>query len=486
MITITESPITVTYNGDAVVFPDAKPTVSNGRTLVPARAIMERAHLTVEFDAPAKTVVASKDSLSIKMPLGGTTAEIVRNGESKTVTLDEPARLIQDRTYVPVRFLAESLGIKVNWNPYAKEVVLIDTAEWKQEIANRSHYLNFLFDKPFIPNKPEAGSSAANISLQYVAQGIPDADGVPKNRSAEVSLSSTATRVFDGKKGGSFSSVQADFSQLNNIDVEFLKLLFSTHDIEALSKLAKSHNLEIDSIYDTSKTTHIKSTGLSAICNDFEQTALAEQMAKNYVAFQPDELYSLFFTDFDVSNASEVLLNAKSEWDLLEKLIERDDMLYTRSVQSIDALLKAYTDLFVDSLFTISRHWDGTYIRQYRPKEAELKDKLLEISALRNVINGTPLDDATYENHKNILKNTTVNLQISMFLKEKDGSPVKTETSFTVNMNSQPIPYIEGATRQFKLEMQTGESTRDFEAKRDRRILLPKNSVPFAELYKEQ
>lgn len=485
MITITENPITVTYNGDTVIFPDATPTIVSGRTMVPVRPIMERAHLTVTFDEATRTVTAAKDSFSISMILDNTTAEVVRNGEKKNVTLDEPARLIQGRTFVPVRFLAESLGVKVNWNPYAREVVLIDTTEWKQEITSRSRFLNLLFDKPYVPSSPVAGNSAANITMHYASEHVPDIDGTPRNWTADLSLSSTETNVFDGKKGGSFASVQANLSQLMNIDPDFLQIMFKNPHLWTLSKLSKSHNIEIDSVYDTTRITHIKSNGLSAIFNNLEQTPLAEQMAKQYVAFQPDELYSLLYTNFDFAGAADVVREAKSEWDFLEKLIHRDDMLYTRSVQTIDALLHAYIDLFDDSQFNLSRHWDGTYLWKYNPPETELKENLLNISALKNALSGTPLDNITYENQKKLLQNTDVSLKITMTLEEPEGIPIKSESNFSVHMKKQPIPDIEGAVREFTLKIQTGESSREFESKRDRRVVMPKNTVPFAELYKQ-
>lgn len=483
MITITENPITVTYNGDAVFFPDATPTIANGRTLVPARAIMERAHLTVEFDADNRIVVATKDDLTIKMPLDNTKAEVIDGSKVKTIVLDEPARLIQNRTFVPVRFIAECLNVKVNWNPYIREVVLIDTNEWKEKIAERSRFLSLLLHKSFIPAVAEAGNSATNITLTYASENLPDADGIPRNWSADLSFSSTETNVFDGKKGGSFSFIQANLSQLMNIDADFLNIMFARPDSFTLSKLAKSHHLEIDMIYDVTRNTHIKSAGIANIFKDLEQTSVAEQMAGGYVLFKPQELYSLLFQTLDASDTSEILSTATSEWDILEQLIYRDDMLYTRSVQTINELLNTYTDLFDNANFTLSRYWDGSFLWKYNPKEAELKENLLHISALKSAFSGKPLDDDTYENHEKILQNTKVSLNISMFLKEPEGIPFKSEAHFVVNMKKQPVPDIEGAKRQFKLEIQTGESTRDFESKRDRRVAMPKNTLPFAELY---
>jgi len=145
---VSEKNITVTYNGDNVIFPDAEPLIQDDRTLVPARAIMERAKLEVSFDSASRIVSAKKDGFSITMPIDGTKAMITENGESRTVELDVPARIIADRTYVPVRFIAESLGTKVNWNPNYREVVIIDTAEWKAEIEEKSEFFAMVLNMP--------------------------------------------------------------------------------------------------------------------------------------------------------------------------------------------------------------------------------------------------------------------------------------------------------------------------------------------------
>ncbi len=44
------------------------------------------------------------------------------NGEA--TNLDVPAKIINDRTMVPVRFVAESLGIHVLWDEAANTVVI--------------------------------------------------------------------------------------------------------------------------------------------------------------------------------------------------------------------------------------------------------------------------------------------------------------------------------------------------------------------------
>lgn len=99
---------------------DTAPVIENGRTLVPLRGIFEAIGATVTWDNANRTAVISRDSLEIKVPIGSQTASV--NGEART--LEVPAKIIEGRTLVPVRFIAEAMGAQVGWNN-EKQIVLI-------------------------------------------------------------------------------------------------------------------------------------------------------------------------------------------------------------------------------------------------------------------------------------------------------------------------------------------------------------------------
>ncbi len=100
---------------------DQPPVLINNRAFVPMRAIMEELGLEVSWDAKTKTVTGTNDTISISLTIGQKYAVV--NGE--TVPLDAPAQSVNNRTLVPARFLAESLGYTVNWDPVEK-VIRID------------------------------------------------------------------------------------------------------------------------------------------------------------------------------------------------------------------------------------------------------------------------------------------------------------------------------------------------------------------------
>ena len=101
----------VMLNGQQLSF-DVPPTIESGRTLVPLRTIFEAMGATVNWNAASSTVKATKGSSTITLPVGSRTATV--NG--KNVSLDVPAKIVNSRTLVPLRFVSESLGAQVDWN----------------------------------------------------------------------------------------------------------------------------------------------------------------------------------------------------------------------------------------------------------------------------------------------------------------------------------------------------------------------------------
>lgn len=112
---------TVMLNEEELSF-DVPPVMENGRTLVPLRAIFEALGAKVDWDASNQTITATKGSTQVKLQVGGKTA--YKNGA--TVNLDVPAKMVNNRTMVPLRFVSESLGAKVGWNE-SKQTVEITT-----------------------------------------------------------------------------------------------------------------------------------------------------------------------------------------------------------------------------------------------------------------------------------------------------------------------------------------------------------------------
>ena len=96
---------------------DVMAFIEDDRTLVPMRAIFEAVGASVNWDSETQTVIAAykvdgADKFII-LQIGNNHA-FVGGVEQE---LDVPAKIVNDRTFVPLRFVMESLGYDVSWHP---------------------------------------------------------------------------------------------------------------------------------------------------------------------------------------------------------------------------------------------------------------------------------------------------------------------------------------------------------------------------------
>lgn len=91
---------------------DTPPVVKAGRTLIPVRALTEAFGAKVVWDPIEQKITISNETTEIILQLNNGTAYV--NGVE--VTIDVPPLTINNRTVVPLRFITETLGLKVNWD----------------------------------------------------------------------------------------------------------------------------------------------------------------------------------------------------------------------------------------------------------------------------------------------------------------------------------------------------------------------------------
>jgi hypothetical protein len=106
---------TVVLDGKTLTF-DVAPINDNGRILVPLRAIFEAMGATVEWDANTSTATAVKGDTKVVLTIGSLEPTI--NGVVKK--LDVPAKIVENRTLAPLRFVCEAFGGTVTWDANTK------------------------------------------------------------------------------------------------------------------------------------------------------------------------------------------------------------------------------------------------------------------------------------------------------------------------------------------------------------------------------
>lgn len=112
-----ERPPRLVVNG-RVVQTDVRPRIIDGTTLVPLRFVAEALGAEVSWDPRGREAVIVHEGERIAVVAGEGTLV----AGSRIIQLRTPAQVIQGRTMVPLRAIAEGLGAQVRWDPATRTV----------------------------------------------------------------------------------------------------------------------------------------------------------------------------------------------------------------------------------------------------------------------------------------------------------------------------------------------------------------------------
>ena len=174
--------VTVMLDGNKLAF-DVPPQIISDRTFVPLRVIFEAMGAEVSWDGEARKVTATKADTVVEMTIDNTVMSV----NSKEITLDVPPQIVDDRTLVPARAVAESFGAEVNWDGETRTVIITTAAvatpeptptpapanefpiEYNSALENKTSYLsNFKLTKV---EKNAQGDYDIEYTLQTFFEG---------------------------------------------------------------------------------------------------------------------------------------------------------------------------------------------------------------------------------------------------------------------------------------------------------------------------
>jgi len=114
---------TVAYVNGEMKTLDAPPFIDpkTNRTLVPVRFISEAFGADVQWDGSLKVVTITLNGKVIRLQVGNTQAIV----GGTFVSLDQPPVIVNKRTFVPIRFIAEAFGADVQWDETTKTVTIV-------------------------------------------------------------------------------------------------------------------------------------------------------------------------------------------------------------------------------------------------------------------------------------------------------------------------------------------------------------------------
>ncbi|XID95288.1 copper amine oxidase N-terminal domain-containing protein [Paenibacillaceae bacterium WGS1546] len=95
--------------------------VENNRLLIPLREVARNMGAAVEWNQNEKSIRITKGDTDMRMTID---SKIVHMGQSD-IELDVASRVYHSTTFVPLRFVSQTLGANVSWNQIAQEATIL-------------------------------------------------------------------------------------------------------------------------------------------------------------------------------------------------------------------------------------------------------------------------------------------------------------------------------------------------------------------------
>ena len=111
----------IEFDGNILGF-DVPPIIEDSSTLVPMRFLFEQMGADVEWDSETQTATATIENKAVTFSIDNVNARI----NNKPAKMDVPARLVNGKTMVPLRFLSENMGYDVDWDADSRTAIIKD------------------------------------------------------------------------------------------------------------------------------------------------------------------------------------------------------------------------------------------------------------------------------------------------------------------------------------------------------------------------
>ncbi len=132
--------ITITVNGDNIVFDGQKPVIQNDITWIPLRGVLETLGVDVAWNKDTKTItLVEGDKVGIL-----TMDNDVFQAGNKEVSIDAPVQNMNGSAMIPLRTVSEYFGADVQWNGETRTIFItkqpqvkyVTDKTYKKEVKN--------------------------------------------------------------------------------------------------------------------------------------------------------------------------------------------------------------------------------------------------------------------------------------------------------------------------------------------------------------
>lgn len=176
-----QAPVAVEVEGVPLEM-DVPPVIIDGRTLVAVRFVGESVGGEVEWDPERRMVTVSTRKDTVVLTIGQREARV--NGIP--AAMEVPAQLIENRTMVPLRFIAEALGCTVEWDEATRTANIL---RWPSAVTGMDYAtdggtvrVRISLSAPLLSVTPRTEGSSVHLDLYP----------------AEIAVGQTERLVYDG------------------------------------------------------------------------------------------------------------------------------------------------------------------------------------------------------------------------------------------------------------------------------------------------
>ena len=173
---------------------------------------------TVNWDAESKTVIISIDNRQIELTINNNIAII----DGEPITLDVPAKIINNKTMVPVRFISENAGFEVAWESEDNTVIISRPAELIPVVDTLEAQ-----NSESIIIEPKGATIETNISteiplaVQFYNERFSKSFGTDKGRTVTAQL---LDLISSNNVGNMENSILVEFITKNSIMIKHRSL----------------------------------------------------------------------------------------------------------------------------------------------------------------------------------------------------------------------------------------------------------------------
>ena len=288
--------IIIKIDGTTVTPKDMPAVAIDGRTLLPMRQIVQELGCEVTWNEEAKQVYVINSTHTLVFTIDSMTG--YKNGA--TFTMDVPPMIINDRTMLPVRALANALDLDIQWEDATRTVAI--TTEKKDTTPTDS-------TTPVTPSVNE-------VTLNKVT----------------VPTSKTAEQIFLIQASGAISSYQEVYVADDKVVLDFYG---ARNGLEA--NLTATNSGVVSAIRTAEHTTEDGTV--------YTRVVLDLSRKRNYTVTQSTDKTKLTITFPNVAVRDDTLKHMTYEEDDDELYLDKEKEIQTGSVQVNDHYLDGYTDI---------------------------------------------------------------------------------------------------------------------------------------------